>query len=275
MLICAKGGGRAVLALALLLAACSPPTLTPPSIPESSTMIAHTTAAPSSAAPSTTASPNSWVTIDTPGWTIFDSDRYRFSIGHPSDWIVVPADHDWTLAGDPDQSQTTGQEVFRAPNGEVEVRAWAVSLNLEDPTMEEGADFEACCVQYCLETNNPSCRATMRQWGEVVEWVVRFCRQSNAPSCTGVVDQAVPLCIERWDCHPGLLVPFENYVQAFVTGGDTGAQMVVVAVWRGEFDPAVARYGGSQQLLEAFLATMNVCPARLNQTPWGCGKPSE
>lgn len=273
MLIRLKGCLRTATALALLLTACSP-AATPSPPPTSSPSITHAHSDSSSTPPSTTASPNSWRTIETPGWTIFESDRYRFSIGHPSDWIVVPADHDWTLAGDADQSQTTGQDVFRAPNGGIEVGAWAVSLNLDGPTLQTGEDVEACCVQYCLQTNNPSCQPTMRQWGEVVEWVMRFCQQSNAPSCTGVVDQAVPLCIERWDCHPGLIVPFENYVQAFVTGGVIGAHMVVVTVWRGESDAAVAPYGGSRQLLEAFLATMDVCPARLNQTPWGCGNPS-
>ena len=36
--------------------------------------------------------------------------------------------------------------------------------------------------------------------------------------------------------------------------------MTVVAVWRGQGDPTVATYGGSRQLLEAFLSTMSVWP---------------
>ena len=66
----------------------------------------------------------------------------------------------------------------------------------------------------------------------------------------------------RWDCHPGLLVPFESAVLAFVNGGIYNADaMTVVAVWRGESDPSVAPYGGAQRLLEGFLSTMQVWPA--------------
>jgi hypothetical protein len=272
----AKGGVRTALALALLLAACSPPTTLSPSS-TTAPVPAQTTTAPVLIPSSTVVSPNS-SPMDTTGWTTFESARYGFGIGHPSDWAVVPADHDWTLPGDADQSLTTGQEVFLSSSREVRVGAWAVSANLADTMRETGADAEECCVEYCQQLSNPSCGTSMRQWWGVVKWVVGFCRQSNAPSCTGVVDRAVPLCIERWDCHPGLLVPFENYVQAFLpemTDDSSGwNQMIVVAVWRGDSDPTVARYGGSRQLLEAFLSTMLVCPARLDQAPWGCGKPS-
>ena len=35
---------------------------------------------------------------------------------------------------------------------------------------------------------------------------------------------------------------------------------MVVTVWWGENEPAVAPYGGSQRLLEAFISTMAVWP---------------
>ena len=56
---------------------------------------------------------------------------------------------------------------------------------------------------------------------------------------------------------------FADDVQAFFPDVD-GAPMNVVAVWYGESSPAVAEYGGSQKLLEAFLSTMNVWPARVD-----------
>lgn len=194
--------------------------------------------------PSTTPSPTVSSTVsptDTSTWTTFESDRYGFSIGHPSDWTVETAEHDWTLAGDADQWQSTGQEVFRPPTEDVRVSAWSVALD-PDTTMETWADVEA--------------------------WVEQYGQQTNPPF-TGVHDRAVPLCNEKWDCHPGLLVPFASDVQAFFTGGEYGNQMVVVAVWRPESHPSLAQYGGSRRLLEAFLSTMDVCP-RLEQTPAGC-----
>jgi hypothetical protein len=98
--------------------------------------------------------------------------------------------------------------------------------------------------------------------GDIAAWVEEYCEASSNTPCTGIEDRAVELCLEKWDCHPGLLVPFENDVQAFFSGGiyDAGA-MTVVAVWHGQSAPAVAPFGGSQRLLEAFLSTMAVWPA--------------
>jgi hypothetical protein len=181
--------------------------------------------------PSSTASPTASPT-DTSTWTTFESDRYGFTIGHPSDWEVVPADHDWTLTGDAARADSTGQEVFRAPDHDIRVSAWSVAL---DPD-------------------------TVQTWADVEAWVEQYCQQTDQPFCTGIHGRAVELCLEFRDCHPGLLVPFANDVQAFFTGGDYGDQMVVVVVWRPDSDPSVAQYGGARRLLEAFLSTMWVCP---------------
>ena len=56
-------------------------------------------------------------------------------------------------------------------------------------------------------------------------------------------------------------MPFDNDVQAFFTNGAPGEDMIVIAVWWGDSEPAVASYGGSRRLLEAFLSTMDVWPA--------------
>lgn len=183
-------------------------------------------------APSPTPTPGDQP-IETTSWTTFESDRYGFTIGNPSDWTYVPADHDWTLAEDADNWLSTGQEVFQAPAGGVRVSAWSVAVD-RTTTAETEAAVEA--------------------------WVEAYCQASGNTPCTGIHDRAVPLCIEKRDCHPGLLVPFRNDVQAFLTGGIFGDNMVVVAVWRPESHKSVAPFGGSQRLLEAFLSTMEVWP---------------
>lgn len=187
------------------------------------------------AAPATTASANVSL-IDTTDWASYESERYGFSIGYPSDWGVRTADHDWTLAEDAPNWRSSGQESFISPNGEIRVSAWSVAL---DPgtTLETPAEVEAWVEQYC----------------EVAD-----------PSCTGFNDRAIPLCLEGRDCHPGLLVPFVGDVQAFFPGSTDGTswdRVVVVAIWRDDAEPSVQPYGGAQRLLEAFLSTMGVCPA--------------
>jgi hypothetical protein len=204
-----------------------------PVTPSSTTPTLSSTSTP---ATSPTSSP-----IDAATWTTYESDRYGFSIGYPSDWVVLSAEHDWTMAGDADRWLSTGQEIFRSPTREVRVSAWSVALDPETPQTRAGVEA----------------------------WVEQYCVQTNDPSCTGFQDRAVQLCNESRDCHPGLLVPFENDVHAFFTGGNYAGKMVVVVVWRPESDPSVAKYGGSRQLLEAFLSTMDVCP-RLDETPAVC-----
>jgi hypothetical protein len=193
------------------------------------------TTAPPSTTPSPTDSP-----IDTTNWLTYQSERYGFSIAYPSDWILRPADHDWTMAGDADDWMSSGQEVFLAPTlgatHGIRVSAWSVPL---DPgtTLETSADVEARVEEYC---------------------------QLSEPVCTGFKDRAVPLCLEARDCHPGLLFEFDTDVQAFFPGSTDGTswdRMVVVAIWRTEYDPAVRPYGGVRRLIEAFLSTMGVCPA--------------
>lgn len=180
------------------------------------------------------------------GWTAFDSERYGFTIGHPADWTVTYADHDWTFATDAGKRPSTGQEVFRSPTGDITVSAWLVP-------------YEPDSIQLF----------TPEGWPDVQRWVEQqYCQQTGESDCAGIGDRAVQMCNEARDCHPGLLVPFEDNVQAFFTGGGYEG-MVVVAVWRAESDPQVAPYGGARQLLESFLRTMDVCPARQDMQPWG------
>jgi hypothetical protein len=176
--------------------------------------------------------------IDTTSWTTYHSDRYGFSIGYPPAWDVLPADHDWTLETDGPNWLSTGQEVFRTQVGEgIRVSAWAV----------------------------PADPATV----DLAAWIADYCEKTNNSPCTGIEARAVPLCVEARDCHPGLLVPFVDDVQAFFIGGAYEG-MTVVAVWWGESEPAVAPYGGARRLLQAFLATMGVCEAINGTRGVGC-----
>ena len=164
------------------------------------------------------------------------STQYDFTIGHPPDWTELPGDPGldlgvrrlWT-------SVSPAHEAFLSPDGHVRVSAW--NAPLDAGTREESIPY-------------------------LVEWVEDYCEESGNSPCTGIADRAVELCLEKWDCHPGLLVPFKDDVQAFFSGGIYAQDaMTVVAVWRRESSRFVASYGGSQRLLEAFLSTMEVWPS--------------
>jgi hypothetical protein len=171
--------------------------------------------------------------LDTATWTTYPSSQYGFSIGLPADWSVNSADRPWDLDTDAADWLSPAMEDFKAPTGDVRVSAWAVSAAFG--STEAGS-------------------------AEVEAWVEEYCQKANEAPCTGIHDRAVSLCLERRDCHPGLLVPFDEDVLAFFTNGSPGSDLVVVAVWRPESDPSVRQYGGSRRLLEAFLSTMCVWP---------------
>jgi hypothetical protein len=178
--------------------------------------------------------------IDTSTWRAYESERYGFTIGYPADWTVEAASHDWTMAEDAREWQSTGQEVFRPPTEDVRVSAWLADTG---PTAETTAGVQG--------------------------WIDDYCAASL--SCSYDPDRVVRLCNEKWDCHPGLLVPFSTEVQAFFTGGEFGDRMIVVSVWRPERHESVAPYGGARQLLEAYLFTMDVCPTS-DDVPAGCSQ---
>ena len=178
-------------------------------------------------------------------WPIYGSTRYSLgnnsTIGYPADWTLHRSDHVWTYKADGHDALSTGQEAFLNPEGDVRVSAWDVPRDPAEGTM--WADSAA-------ET-----------WANIEAWAQAYCERTGNTPCSDIHGRAVPLCLEKWDCHPALLVPFQDDVQAFFTNGGEGAPMTIVAVWRGPSDPSTARYGGSRRLLEAFLSTMDVLPA--------------
>jgi hypothetical protein len=186
--------------------------------------------------------------LDTTNWTTYTSDQYGFKVGHPPDWNEIPASRSWESpdAGDPAPSRA--HDTFQSPSDAVRVSAWQVPL---DPGTS-------------IESN-----------GDIETWVEEYCEESSNTPCTGINDRAVELCLEKWDCHPGLLIPFQHDVQAFFSAGIYPADaMTVVAVWWAEDAPAVNQYGGSQRLLEAFLSTMAVWPASTPRDARNCyGRP--
>jgi len=172
--------------------------------------------------------------IDTSTWTTYTSDRYDLEVGHPPDWTVVPATRNWGPDSAQDGMSSAALESFDDPSGEVRVSVWQIPL---EPIQR------------------------MESTAHIAAWAGDYCKATGTNPCNRIEERAVELCLEKRDCHPGLLVPFEDDVQAFITGGiyDDDA-MTVVAVWRGVTDSNVTHFGGPQRLLEAFLSTMEVWP---------------
>jgi hypothetical protein len=135
------------------------------------------TVTPSAAAPTLSPQPSP-SPIDTSTWTTYVSDRYGFSIGHPADWTVRPADHDWTIAAD-DYWFNTAWETFEAPDATIGISAWSVAV-------EPGTSVDA--------------------------WLQANCPKYDTP-CTGIQDRAIVVSL---DGHPGILVPFTDDLQAFI-----------------------------------------------------------
>jgi hypothetical protein len=150
---------------------------------------------------------------------------------------VRPAERAWAFESDATDRSSPATEDLNSPAGDVRVSVWSVPLE----TVPE-------------------------HWGwvpheDLVPWIESYCEATGNTPCSGILSRAVPLCLERWDCHPGLLVPFDDAVQAFFSAGlYEQDQMVVMSVWGNAFDPAVACYGGREALIEAFLSVMAVWP---------------
>ncbi len=108
----------------------------------------------------------------------------------------------------------------------------------------------------------------------LVAWATQYCELSGLSPCALIADRAVPLCIERVDCHPALLVPFNEGTAAFVSGGRFTVP-IVYAVWLAEEDPRLAPFGSTRNLLEGYLRTIGVCRDQGGGYPRGPGCPPE
>lgn len=201
------------------------------SAPSVTTRPSVTLPPPVTAVPSVAPSPSA-SPLDTSNWIAYTSKQYGFSLKHPPGWTVGPAAKKGL--GEGELFVTPGQDVY-------------------------------------VHVSSTPAKDTPETWEGVAAWVEKHCQQGGEP-CPGVLDRAVKLCNGSTECHPGLLVPDfgESSFEAIFTGGDYKGQMVSVDVALPESHQNVARYGGSRRLLEGFLSTMDVCPARPDQTPSGC-----
>jgi hypothetical protein len=222
-----------VFGVSLLSPSSAPPGIGAPDASPTSTPTS--TPAPS---PSPTATP---VALSPSTWPTYTSAAYGFTLGHPEDWTVVPATAPW----DPDAGvvdpRHPAADHFTAPTGSVRVSAWSIP---PDPGSADPGD---------------------EAWIDLTAWAAEYCRTTGLWACDGVEERAVPICLEQRDCHPAVLVPFQEEVLAFFTGGADVDPVTIVAVWRSDGDPSVAPFGGAVALLEAFLETMNVWPPQTGQ----------
>jgi len=173
--------------------------------------------------------------IDTTGWATYTSKQYGFTIGHPTDWTVIPATRKWAFGTDTDAGLPTspGADHFTSPDGNVRVSAWTVALT-------------------------PAAAGRIQSLVDLESWVAAYCQRLGGTSCSGIAQHAVPMCLGQQACHLAVVIPNDYDIDAFFIGG--GRPMTVVAIWRGETDPYVASYGGAQRLLDAFLSTTGVVP---------------
>ena len=168
-----------------------------------------------------TASPTASL-LDTSGWVPYTSERYGFTIAHPDDWSEDPASRAWNFESDVQAwAHLESTDHFNDAEGLVGLSAWSTAV-------APGTTVES--------------------------WMEAYCAGQNAGPCTGIQDGAVD--VETRDQHAGRLVfgP-DTDTMAFILDGQT---MYVVAVWRGETDPAVQSYGGARALLEGFLSTLTL-----------------
>ena len=91
----------------------------------------------------------------------------------------------------------------------------------------------------------------------------RLCQTMNDGPCAGIADRSIPMCRERADCHPALVVPFDDDVFGYFLGNQ------VAVVWRADDAPDAAGYGGAINVLKAFLESRNVHTPTPGQVPSG------
>ena len=133
--------------------------------------------------------------IDTRSWTTYTSDRYDLQVG-PSrglDLRFRPS-RSWRSDADVANHLSRAHEAFASPLSDVRVSVWAAPL-ATGTSIESVADIEA--------------------------WVQAYCEASGNTPCTGIHDRAVQLCLEKRDCHPGLLVAFETMCRRSSAPGST------------------------------------------------------
>lgn len=182
---------------------------------------------PASAAPSTSEPSTSAVASpsldpnDTSAWLPFVSERYGFSMAYPPDWSAHLGNGDWTFPED---------------------TAWPDGVERTDWFYLDGADGSAAASAWSVALE-PGISAD--------QWFLDYCAVEATP-CDGT-EPKVPASL---DGHAGWFVPASD-PQAYFGIGD---RIYLVVIWQPEDHPALERYGGGRQLVEAFLSTMRLLP---------------
>ena len=161
--------------------------------------------------------------LDTTTWVPYTSGRYGFEISHPADWALEgSADHDWALPGDADFPNTGTEHFTYSPAADGQ----GIGVSAWSVAVEPGTTVEAGC--------RPTARRTR--------------------SCDALPNKGSAVTM---DGHPGSLYYISGWPHAAFLVDD---RIYVVACWRSDDDAAVAMYGGSRSLVEAFVSTMRLTP---------------
>jgi hypothetical protein len=177
------------------------------------------TVTPSAPAPTLSPQPSP-SPIDTATWTTYVSNRYGFSIGHPADWTVRPANGDWTFPANANANPyDSTMETFVSADSSVAASSWSVAVT-------PGTTVDAWVQAYCLRA------------------------ESDTP-CTSIKGRTVATAL---DGHAGSFVSFAQDTQAFILVQN---RMYVVAIWQSaDYIPG----GIVPKLLSAYLSTMHLLP---------------
>lgn len=201
--------------------------VTPTLTTEPSSSAQISSSAQVSPSPSVVASPT-LAPNDTSAWLPFVSERYGFSIAYPPDWEAHPASGEWTFPDD---------------------TAWPDGVERADWFDLDGADGSVAASAWSVALE-PGTSAD--------QWFLDYCAVEVTP-CDGTE----PKVAASLDGHAGWFVPSSD-PQAYFGIGD---RIYLVVIWQPEDHPALERYGGGRQLVEAFLSTMRLLPDQQSPGP--------
>ena len=123
---------------------------------------------------------DSW--LDTSTWATYVSDRYQFTIGHPTSWTVIEPSHDWDQETDSINWDSGGMEVFMPPDDTLSMYLAAWSVDVDPGT-------------------------TLAEWGQA------FCDQYVA-TCSDVTTMSEPAFASDGD-REGMLIGWDDGMSAF------------------------------------------------------------
>jgi len=180
-----------------------------------------------SPSPSAVASPT-LAPNDTSAWLPFVSERYGFSIAYPPDWEAHPANGDWTFPDD---------------------TAWRAGVEATDWFDLDGVDGSVAASAWSV---------ALEPGASADQWFLDYCAVEVTP-CDGTEAKVAA----SLDGHAGWFVPSSD-PQAYFGIGD---RIYLVVISQPEDHPALERYGGGRQLVEAFLSTMRLLPDQQSPAP--------